>query len=1054
MTFVTNQILTAAELNALAAQAASLSINLAAEGIICDGVTDQTAAINALFTTYGTRVYRLSYSGTGQVLATGKLNVPSGAWLELADDVTLTVGQISFTGTVGSEVNLTVAAAKGDATISTTTTGFAVDDWLLIKGCINLFSTDAGVEQLGWDSSTTGIYAGEFVRLGVVATGLVTIWGTLRFPYTLTGGASTQVRTTSTVRKVTWSEGGGVRGGTIIPYGTSYNDLILATYARNVGVVNVTFRIGAARYSCFTGRWTQDCYAEGNRIYRDPFTTVVSGLSLRNSFHLFASVGWTGRNNIVDGGAQAFDCDYAAQDIPHFGHSWSGNTIRNALDGGTSHNGGRQIRINNNTVENCLRIARIRTPDSTANGNKGVGDPSTAAGIYLMGGFIDGSQAVGNEIQGYNYGVQVEWTSAGGNVIGGTALVAENTLRGTQFGVHIAASSSQLGTLRRATLVRENTIISPTENGVWVDSYANGTEIADNVFTGTYTQSPIRLPSNVANIRVGRNTHHGIGAVTAIIGPGSTALTDTVTWPSGDASASWTIAGQTMSGTNGGERSSMPSLAAAYASVSDVGTRAVQGALTVVDSGAVTLGGFGTAGGLTGSKAALFAAAAAAASFSTAQIIALNLLLDASNQIANTASLFSSTDGLNAVTNNYRKASTDYLLLTSLSGFTLTRATAATDDTSGNVRTNFVSGEARLTDRGLGVFEAATNQIRNGDGIGTTLSGTNTGRPTNWQFSLATGLSYSIVAAGTYLGRSTYVDVQITGSPTGSSQTSTLGFESSTVIAAASGQTWTVACDIQLVGGALTNVSTPRLQLVERNSGGSSVLTNAGSSTTLDATLRRPVYTVALSNGATAFVSPQFAFTSGAAGAPVNFTVRLIHPQARQALLAVPYVATTGSATATANADVPVLAASSYTASSCSLFWSAELASTQPATQVLGQLDDGTDSNRIVCRRTTGAKIQVAIYASAVQQLAVTSVASFSGTQTVQVAATCTGGNLTVIINNGTPVVTALPGTMPTTLATMRCGTDVTGNALNGHLRAFLGFTTPVADVTMGAITV
>src|SRR5690606_12979121 len=110
-------------------------------------------------------------AGGGEVFApVGSYNVPT---LELKPNVTIRgagrgtrILNALWTadGTVGDEITLTAAVARGATTIPLDTTDLADGDWVRLASCINANSSDAAEWQLG-DREGDNSYLAEFAQV-------------------------------------------------------------------------------------------------------------------------------------------------------------------------------------------------------------------------------------------------------------------------------------------------------------------------------------------------------------------------------------------------------------------------------------------------------------------------------------------------------------------------------------------------------------------------------------------------------------------------------------------------------------------------------------------------------------------------------------------------------------------------------------------------------------------------------------------------------------------------------------------------------------------------
>jgi hypothetical protein len=192
------------------------------------------------------------------------------------------------------------------------------------------------------------------------------------------------------------------------------------------------------------------------------------------------------------------------------------------------------------------------------------------------------------------------------------------------------------------------------------------------------------------------------------------------------------------------------------------------------------------------------------------------------------------------------------------------------------------------------------------------VAGTPGTLPTNWSVvTSATGVTREIVGTGTENGI-TYIDVRYFGTST-SSGTVQINPTTSTEVAALTGQTWTAAWYLTLVGGSLPSIVNWIWQ--ERDSSGSSVISaNAGSfglptSGALNA--QRYSNTRTLSGGATVANVTARVDVSIPNATAVDFTLRIGMPQLELGAFATSVIPTT-TAAATRTADVAVMQGANF----------------------------------------------------------------------------------------------------------------------------------------------
>ena len=247
-----------------------------------------------------------------------------------------------------------------------------------------------------------------------------------------------------------------------------------------------------------------------------------------------------------------------------------------------------------------------------------------------------------------------------------------------------------------------------------------------------------------------------------------------------------------------------------------------------------------------------------------------------------------------------------------------------------------------------GLFEeAGTNAIRNSTMVGAAAGSPGT-LPTNWIFTTQAGVTASVTATGTENGIA-YVECRFVGTSSSAGDLR-VSFEANTQVAASSGQSWTESAYFALANGSAPSGRTFNITINERNSGGSQVVANqsANIATSLTSTLRRFSFSVASTNASTAFVHPYVACYI-AAGAVVDFTIRIGAPQLEQKAFATSYIPTS-TAAVTRNADALTLSDLTrigYSASAGTLVAqgviNGQSASVYPALAALGMGASATD---------------------------------------------------------------------------------------------------------------
>ncbi len=187
--------------------------------------------------------------------------------------------------------------------------------------------------------------------------------------------------------------------------------------------------------------------------------------------------------------------------------------------------------------------------------------------------------------------------------------------------------------------------------------------------------------------------------------------------------------------------------------------------------------------------------------------------------------------------------------------------------------TRFDHDPATLACRGLLLEEPRTNSIRNPRAEGAAVGAPGT-MPTNWTVTATNGLAASVAGTGTEAGIP-YVDVRWQGTTTPVVAQWGVQFESSTQIAASSGQIWTGAVFARRVAGTLAGCS---VTVWDCNAGGDLVQGTDIFYSPGNAGLATQRFPVTRTLSAASFVTLIIAgsFTSGQV---VDFTLRIAAPQ-------------------------------------------------------------------------------------------------------------------------------------------------------------------------------
>lgn len=216
------------------------------------------------------------------------------------------------------------------------------------------------------------------------------------------------------------------------------------------------------------------------------------------------------------------------------------------------------------------------------------------------------------------------------------------------------------------------------------------------------------------------------------------------------------------------------------------------------------------------------------------------------------------------------------------------RASVGEADNVSGAWSQFLSGVARITNKGLRYEPGRTNSVRNNSMVGA-VAGTPGTAPTNWLLPGVAGIitAQSVIGVGTENGIN-YIEVSLTANAAG---TMFIRQEGITSIAAASGQTWTGSQFLKLVSGGAATLAT---FVGERDVSGANLASSQSTGIT-PATLTRDSITRVFNNASTAFALPATAIIFSGAGT-VQF--RVGGPQLEVGASVTSPIITTGSAVA------------------------------------------------------------------------------------------------------------------------------------------------------------
>ncbi|MCQ4159800.1 hypothetical protein NON00_07645 [Roseomonas sp. GC11] len=336
------------------------------------------------------------------------------------------------------------------------------------------------------------------------------------------------------------------------------------------------------------------------------------------------------------------------------------------------------------------------------------------------------------------------------------------------------------------------------------------------------------------------------------------------------------------------------------------------------------------------------------------------------------------------------------------------------------------------------VEEARTNLIRNPRAEGA-VAGTPGTMPTNWGSATnPTGLARSIVGTGTVNGLP-YIDIRLSGTLTSSNGNAAMTLDLQTGMPITAATNYTYSIYVALIAGSLSNVPNIALNLLTYQSDGVTQVDNVSNNfhTELTSALKRFSLNFTSGTGAV-FVLPRLRPGLGSSGSAVDITLRIAAPQFELGTVATsPVLPTAGTpATASRAADLVSWSPSGGFGSSGTVVVQAMLpnAAVFGVHQGLVQIDDGTDSNRLLIRNTSAGSTIFGIIDSGGSTLASLSGGNMTAGTVFRAAFAWAPGDQAFCLNGGT--VQTAAATLPSGLTRMLVGHGATGlnRAANGEI--------------------
>lgn len=368
-------------------------------------------------------------------------------------------------------------------------------------------------------------------------------------------------------------------------------------------------------------------------------------------------------------------------------------------------------------------------------------------------------------------------------------------------------------------------------------------------------------------------------------------------------------------------------------------------------------------------------------------------------------------------------------------GLTRTQASGAKATVLGSDGTTWAEAEADAarfygTARRLRIEGERTNGVRNPRAEGAS-AGTPGTMPTNWSTVLPSGVTREVVG---YSTRNGIPGIELRFSGTATAGNIVIEPETTTGIVAAPSQRWTSSVFAMLVAGTLTGVTSFGIGHTARTSGGASVTGNSTGSGTIGGTMSRLTKTHGLgSDGTIARVQPRI--VAPVTATAIDFTVWLGDPGMEQAPFAsTPIRPASGSpAASTRGADI-VTATLADGASVILADVMIPQAAPAGVDQVVLQLDDGTDANRVAIVNPAGGLTLVVRRTTASSTVSSSSLGSFVAGTPFRIGLMADGAGRAVgRLNSGT--MQAVTGAPTSGLTTLRLGNNAAGTSpLNGEL--------------------